>query len=532
MKRYRISEFIIVSIIITCAVLISMSQTILYRLEVPKGFIYLYVHNYVEDYYYYLHIMRQGFDGNWLATSRLTSELFSPRFINPFFLLLGHVARVSSLSLPTIYTLARVSGNIVLLVLCFIIIHFVFPLERSKRILALLLVIFGTSWWGIVNGKVILPKLVLNWTELDALFRWSYIPHHLWSKVYMVGALIALVKFLTDQKRIFWVYLYITCVIAMGFTSPVAIVTFVGILFLSCIFLLIGFGKQTPSLVGKFIRLSLIGFGICVVIAIYHRFIEHEVFPWSSYLEWEKVHYDISIWDYIISLGPLFLLFCIAIQAMIRRNILGVVLVSWGISGFILLFFLSPFLPLSNIRFLEGYQFIPIAIGAVIGIEIISAILSKRLSIPKKRIIWCAYLLLIVYFVIGLYASFAQQVLYIKMNKFNTQVYIPRDLWDLLSFINIYTPRESIVVAPYAISTMIPAFTSARVIAGHPMMTYRYNDKRLIVDRYYETGDTKPIIPLIGMSKVYIVIQKPVEQSQFNMAIRVYENSTYAVFGL
>src|SRR3990167_5376721 len=142
MHRRLPREYIIVFCIIVFAVALSMSQTILYRLQVPKGFVYPYVHNFVEDYYYYLHIMRQGWEGNWLATSRLTAEQFPPQFVVVFLLFLGNMARVFHLSLPLMYSLARVTGASLLFVLVYIFLHLLWPTSRLKRVTGFAFVLF------------------------------------------------------------------------------------------------------------------------------------------------------------------------------------------------------------------------------------------------------------------------------------------------------------------------------------------------------------------------------------------------------
>ena len=100
-----------------------------------------------------------------------------------FFIVLGKVALIFPLGMDALYTIARVTGAVTLMGCIYGVIRRVFP-DLRYRIGALVITLSATFWpdWG-QNG-VHVPSLIRVWTELDPLMRLSFIPHHLWSKIF------------------------------------------------------------------------------------------------------------------------------------------------------------------------------------------------------------------------------------------------------------------------------------------------------------------------------------------------------------
>ncbi len=510
----RKREIYLVVIFITVGVIVSFSQTIIYYLKTPPGTYFPLVHNYIEDYYYYLHLMRQGWEGKWLATSWFTPEVFPPQFVNIWFLFLGHAARFFHLSLEVTYTLSRGIGATVLFLLSYQLIKLIYPDSSGKRVIALGIVIFGIYWWGWSQGPTV-PTLVHQWTALDPLFRGSYIPHHLWSKIFMISAFLIMMKFVKNSSLTGLIGVAIT-VLLMGFTSPVTLVTFVPVVSLWLVFERIA-AKKT-FFVWIFAILLSIG------IAYYYRMLEQGVFPWNSYKAWEdSMRYPISIWSYFQSLGPQFILFLIAVP-WLWKKMEGRLLIAWTVTSWFLLFILDSFLPISNSRFLDGYQFIPIGIGAVEGVWILGG---------KRKFIIIGSLL--VYFTIGLFASWEEHIFYIEQNKTNPQVYVPYDYLSAFRYLDKNAPKESVVLAPYSIGTMIPAFTGNRVVWGHPLMTQESTKKRQDITIFYSLSSVAASKRILTQYRVsYIWVPNPLIfsrefQTELNVK-EVFRNPQVTIF--
>lgn len=503
----RTGEFFWVGLFIFVAAASSVSQTILYALRTPEGTVYPLVHNYPEDFYYYLHLMRQGWEGAWTATSRLTPEVFEGVFVNGWFLLLGHAARVTGISLPVMYTLTRVAGALALLVLSYLLILLVYPQNYKKRFVALLFVLFGSYWWGWNrNGPVVAP-LVHQWTELDPLFRLSFIPHHLWSKVFMVAAYILIVYRLFP----FTVFVLPFIVVVMGFTNPVAYATFVPTLVL---YLLLSLAR------GGLARLDwrvFVAIGITIAVSFYHRFAQSAVFPWTSYLSWETVRYAIPPGQYLGSFGPVLFLAALAAGSMLHGKSVHQLLLAWSVSGFLMLFVFSPLLPLTNSRYLGGYQFIPIGIAAAEGVWMV----SRRLR---------AILLVAVVFsgAVSWAASVREHVSYIDGNSTNPMIYVQREFFDVLKILENRAGNNDVVLAPPAESTMIPAFSRLRVVAGHQMMTLDYKKKAADVRDFYASGDPARMSAMISRYRLRYVIRA---KGAAGLAMtKIYDGNVYEVY--
>ena len=527
-------EYPIVFSIILLGIVMGISQTIYYLVSTPSGTVFSFAHNHLEDYYYYLHVMRQGFEGNLLATSWMTPEINPPKLVVTFFVLLGHLSRSVGISPPIMYTLARITGGLSLFILTYILIFLVYPNSPARRITALVLVIFGTYFWEYTNNHVLVPSLVHDWTELDPIFRVSYIPHHLWSKVFMVLAFILLLQF--SKKNNIWLNIVILCTVVffMGFTSPVTLVTFVPVVI---IWFLREIGLSSKNKSGMAINpiLFLIVLSVAAFTVLYHRFIQLGVFPWNSYIAWEKVQYQIPLLSYIQSQGPNLIFFIPAIWWLLRRGSVGRLMVIWVGAGYFMLFIAGRILPLSNIRFLEGYQFIPLGIGATQGIWIMAKYISSGNRKMEKFTISAIVFTLLVYYSIGLFASWQEHLGYVRQNMNDKRVYIPVSLIRTFKKIEETTPKDSVVLAPYSISTMIPAMTGRRVVAGHPMMTYEAENKRKDMDLFFSFGSGGKIREMIAEYRIAYVlsdVEIPSDFTRQNGLVKIYQSNNYYFYKL
>jgi len=148
------------------------------------------------------------------------------------------------------------------------------------------------------------------------------------------------------------------------------------------------------------------------------------------------------------------------------------------------LFVLAPYIPLTNSRYLGGYQFIPIGIGAAIGIAVFSDWMYKTFRVNWKVTTIILIFLFGAYFSIGLWASWKEHDGYISANRWNIQVFVPDDTWEAITFLST-KKGDDVVVAPLDISTMIPAFTSHRTVSGHKTITYEYEKKNIDLAEFY-----------------------------------------------
>ena len=534
MPRITVERFI-VGLIIIAAILLSLSQTILYLWQTPEGFTFPLIHNFVEDYYQYLDIMRQGFDGWWGATSRLTPEVLPRMMVSLFLLLLGHAARIFHVSVPVMYTVARVGGGIALMILVYQLIRLVFPQSFAKRFTALCIVLFSTYFWGWGSAGPVVATLPHAWTEFDPIFRWSFVPHHLWSKVGMLAVFLLLIDGETRsrfRKRIY-ILLVVALVIGMGFTNPVVYVTFIPTIILYAVLTL-----HIKSKLSFEIGVAMVAVAVAGLVTLYHRYLQTNIFPWTSYLLWEKtLSYKVNPVDYALSFGPTLVFFLLAVPTIWRMGRVGSLLLAWAGSSWIMLYIVGPLVPVTPERYLGGYQFIPLGIGAVGGIWVIAqwfdrVLKATPLAFARGGLMkFVLIVILFSYFSIGLYASFIEHTGYVSANRNNPQVYVPNDLMDAFAYLRQNSQSEDVVMAPYEISTMIPGLTGRRVVAGHVMFTQDVGVKRAAINEYFTTRDSAAAQRILSSFNVrWVLAPSSWILPQDIGFVKRFGNRTYALY--
>ncbi len=89
----------------------------------------------------------------------------------------------------------------------------------------------------------------------------------------------------------------------------------------------------------------------------------------------------------------------------------------------------------------------------------------------------------------------------------NSLIMIPRDTMDSIQYLSGVCRANDVVIAPMDVSTMIPAFTSCKTLAGHPTFTYNSPQKAKDMGLFYWTGDLrvrKQILEKYGVRFVII----------------------------
>jgi hypothetical protein len=102
----------------------------------------------VEDFSYQA-IMLQGYNGAWQYHGQFTSEEHVSAFLYVFYLALGHVARLSGLSVVGMWHVSRVAASFLLILATFGFVSS-FLQDRSQRWVAFLLAVFGSGFdWAL-----------------------------------------------------------------------------------------------------------------------------------------------------------------------------------------------------------------------------------------------------------------------------------------------------------------------------------------------------------------------------------------------
>jgi hypothetical protein len=527
MKR---NQWVLLSLGVMVVVCVSVSQTLLYIQSVRPGSTFFFVHNYPADYYYYLQLIRQGMEGHFGVTTWMTPSIYPDRLVNTTFLFLGYLARLFPIGggfAPMYwYFISRVVGAIALLsgivvLLCTLKERdgsrvFVFP----SLLLVFICIAMSSSWWTYTNGSIVLPSILSKWTELDPLFRWSYIPSHLWSKVFLVVTYLLLISRLytnhtdTMNARLFTWGMLALSVIIMGFSSPITLLT-VGV----------SVGCASLVLFARYIRSrnrqdfdALISCGIVLLVSlavlVYHRMLISDVFPWNTYALWNIKTLPLPMWEYAMSFGPALPLFLVSVPFLLSLGLSGILLVTWAVSGFIGVYGIAPLLHVYPILFLEGYQFIPMALGAGWILIAIGKRAASALHIRGIRYLPIGVFLL--YALVSDIGSFQTHLGYINQNQSNTDVVSPIGYAFMLQYLSDHAPREAIVIAPPSLSLMLPAFSGMRSLGGHILMTDENDKKMADISLFYRgaLAEKKAILNRYHASYIVMADRQTFSQSE------------------
>lgn len=468
-------EMTVVCLISFVVTLASMFQLFVYLGQMPMGFVYPLVHNYEQDYYWYLSLIRQGLDGSILVTSRYTPELFKPQLVNTFFPFLGMIVRVTRATPMFMYTLARVLFGSSLLVAGFLLASELFK-EKKDRWTAFLLMIFGTPFWY-RDGEVI-KQVGEFWTGFDPLMRLSWLPHHLAANTFLV---LTLLIWLCLQKAKhhghLGVFILLSAIIT-GWLNPASGMVLVFIVFGMMIF----FPRQRYGNL-------IVGIGASLPL-VFLYLLTNSVFPWTAFRDWERfVVYPVDAMRFIGILGLSGVVAILSLPiALNRKSFPWTMIVLWFLMPLVGLFVLQSVLPLSNGRYLQGAAYIPAAFLSSVGIAAGCRWLVKK-GKYRRWMMPGGVMVLFFLSVPSFWSSINRQMGYVGTNRSNPLVYVQKNTVDAFTWLDSNAKKESVVLAPLSVMTMIPAFTSLRVVAGHPTFTLNVTDKEQDVITFYSFSD-------------------------------------------
>lgn len=532
------TKIFLFSIILLIFALISSIFPDLYRLfTTPIGTTFPLIHNHPEDYFYYLSFMHQGYEGNWLITSRMTSENFPPYFVYTFFSLLGQLTRIIHLSLPWIYFLARLILGAALLSICLYIARITFK-KNSHFILSVIFIFFGTGFWIIEKQSIlfnpqlsVLPikQFLSFWTHLDPIMRTTYLPHHLLSLILALLSLILLVKAisLNDYKKTIIAGLL---ALTSGFVFYSTMINILGGMVIAVGFILL---KSVNNLnKGKTFLPHVIIYTLLSSLAlIYLYFISHTTFPWTTYNNLStQFMFHFPLWEYILAFGPLFLLTLLGLPIILSsQSIFLFILLGWVIFPLVGLFIITPLFPqYGNMMYLEATSYIPLGLLATYGIQTLEKLIRNR------KLILIMYILLPLYFLPPIFSSIQKESYALPYFMYNR--YIPNEVISSFSYLEENTPKESVILSGGFFGNIIPAFTHNRVVYGHGVDTYLPDKKHSEVDTFFSMKDTKfseDLIKRYNVSYVYYSLDTDPPKDEFIISlnlIKIYANSKVQIY--
>jgi hypothetical protein len=256
-------------------------------------------------------------------------------------------------------------------------------------------------WAGNFNviGKFILP------------------PHHLLALACMITVL-----FLVHAEKIspvVWAAIALL-VTAAGFANPYITSCFWGFFVISIVLQIILL--RTKSMVS--IRRYLVVLVLMIPVIAYHTYLSYHIYPWTQMFAITKeFNPKVLFTEYLLALGPVFFLSLpVFFTRRANTNPLLLTLIVWAYVPLLLFPLASTYLPFNNVRVFQLYQYIPLTLLAVLGIEKIVHMVRK-LS-PFFTLLPCIIGTgLVAYNAVPIVLSFQRIIAYWQPNFYN--VYIP-----------------------------------------------------------------------------------------------------------
>ncbi|OGG13454.1 hypothetical protein A2773_00405 [Candidatus Gottesmanbacteria bacterium RIFCSPHIGHO2_01_FULL_39_10] len=521
-------------LLVFLATLLSITPDIYRLIIAPANTTFPLIHNYSEDYFGYLQYMHQGLEGRWLITSRFTPEKFIPYFVYTFYSLLGHISRITHITLPWMYFLSRIIFSITLSFCILLIISKLF--SKYKLIIAILFVLFATGFWTIASQSLalvpsthLLPvyQFLSYWSHFDPIARTTYIPHHLLSTTLGLLSIYFLVSALEENNIKKGVLAGLLGLIS-GFIFYSTMINILGGITIGIIIII--FRNKNTSLF-SFIFYLLIYFLLSSLSIIYLYFLSHTTFPWTLYDDLkQRFYFPVSFPEYILALGPTFLLTLIGLKEILKeKKLLTKFLLGWAIFPFFGFFFLLPIFPkYGNMMFLEATSYIPLGILAVYGIN------QLKIIIKNRKICISLLTILFLYFLPPLTSSLQKEITMFPPYIYN--LYIPTDILKGIDWLDKNSPPEAVVLSGGYFGNVIPAFSHNKVVYGHKDATYQASLKHEEMLIFFSQNDipkAKEILLKYRVSYIFYSLDTDPPKDEFIKSLnlqKIYENSKVKIF--
>lgn len=452
-------------------------MSIAFEGQVFSGFIYTLTY---FDIMSYLAKMRDGLDGGWFYTNPFTTEDVKPVFLFVFYIALGHVARLTGLSLIAVYHLARVGLGVFLLAAVDRMIRG-FGWKGPARLFAFALVFFASGFgWLLRWTRIEIHPVEFMETEGFVFQSMMSYPHFVLALALMVWILSDAWRFGRNGSGLRILAPIAVAAFVLAWVHPRPLLTLVTTSALAAVW-----GGLRGLWDWK--RWAI---PICVIVLVATGPMVISLLTVRAdplWAEWSRTETLSSPpWQYLIAYGLLWPLALIGLVRGARRNepwapLLG----SWLIMGSLL-----PFLPIAaQVRLIIGWN-IPLALlsGYALGDWIVPGMraASPRLAKATPGLVSVLILLLcltsIAYLGLGVWR--------VMVCSFPT--YYSQERAEAMDWLRTHTGADETVLGSSLTSMFIPGYAGNRVVHGHWAETFRLKEKTDKVERIFDAETTAP----------------------------------------
>ncbi len=389
----------------------------------------------------YLAKMQQGLAGEWKFTLTYSPPEGDGAYIFLFYIFLGNLARITSLSLVLVFHLARIISAVSLLMVLWFFCKWVGKNdeEMSWRIFLLAAIGSGLGWAAAIFTGYISGDF---WIAEAYPFLSMYSnPHFPLGLAIILG--ISLLVFNNSGRQRFFLLPILS--IALATIQPFGIVVLalplVGQLVIRRV------GIKSSDLIA--VITALVPGGIYLI----YQYIAIINDPALSVWNEQNLTPAPPVWDLVVSLSPALILAVLGGYLHWKeKNERGLILGLWLVVGILLIY--VPF-QLQR-RFMTGL-YVPIAALAVCGIQFLGS------TMRKKRWLWPVTILISILTNVLLLAGGM-----IAASSRDHLLFLSRDESNVLAWMSDHTPAHSVVLASPEMGAFIPAWSGSNVVYGHP----------------------------------------------------------------
>jgi hypothetical protein len=445
------------------------------------------------DGFSYLAKMRQGLDGGWSFRLPYAPEPGAGAFLFPYYLLLGHLARLLGADLLVILHAARTLAAIVMFLAIYRFLE-EFIADRAARWFAYALCLVGAGWgWlGIPFEFVASDLSIPETTPLLSAYANAHFP------LATACLLIAGVGVLGERPgRHRWIVASLVAGAVLALVLPFVLLPAVAVLLIGIF--VIALQERRAGAASSVLR-RLLSLGVFLAGSA----------AWAIYdvwLLWTRP--DLAAWNaqnqtpsptlgaYLLGFAPLLLLAAIAVVANREQRRVVYLLLAWVLVQSALLYS-----PLAQQRRLSLGLFVPLAALAGLGLAAIPrtrwrrilTILALASAIPSNLIVIAA----------GLGGVARAEPLMVQS----------ADESCALAWLAENADPGSLVLAGETAGNRIPAFANVRVVYGHPFETPRASEELAQVEWLFAaTTDLASALPVLESRGVDFVYYGPEERA-------------------
>ncbi|MGB8646407.1 MAG: hypothetical protein WCF84_14305 [Anaerolineae bacterium] len=514
-----------------------------------------------EDSNSYLAKMQEGYAGEWLYTIPYTSEAQRPEFLGGFYMLLGHLARLSGLSVLAMWHLSRLVTGVLLCLVVFSFISrfirdpvarwFAFLLALTGSGLGWVLFMFGQKdWLGFFPVDFKMPEAHLFFTLLT-------FPHFIMGTTLILVSVGLTFRMLeTGQLR---------HALGAGISNFGLSIVYPFLIYLVATILLLNWlmlvweerdrymqwfrqrgvsaePAQLRRIVGdRGIRAAFLG-AISMLIPA----------PLLLYYLWVlRTNPIFQAWDaqsitpspnplhYVLAYLPMFVL---AAPALRDRRLRGLWL--WVLAVGLLVY--APLNP--QRRFIEGVQ-VPLAILAAGGLMAyylprlcatqMFQVVSSRPGYSAAGLQRLVLILLLFVFAISNFYILASTSLTAAADQPYPLFRSPAE-FQAVRWMGANLPSGAVVLATYEIGSLIPTRTNLKVVIGHWAETPNFIDKYSEIEKFFTPVTSDRFRrDLIASERVDYILYSPTEKNLGDWDIedqpylrRIYTNTQITIYAV